>query len=96
MSRLRVTVPRRFIHVEKVDGFSTEPSPNVIPSGMLSTRMILWQKFGGAGSGEIVAPGCQASQGSITHPPHKLALPARVTAGSGISTGITAGITTEG
>lgn len=94
MSRLWVTVPKRFIHVEKVDGFSTEPSLKFIPSGMLSTSTILWQKFGSAGTGETVVPGCRGSRGSVT--PHKLILPARVTAGSGIAASITAGITTVG
>ena len=94
MSRLRVTVPKRFIHVEKVDGFGTEPSLKVIPSGMLSTRTILWRKFSGASTGEIVAQGCQASRGSVT--PDKLVLPARVTTGSSIAASITAGITAEG
>lgn len=52
MSRLCVTVPKRFIHVEKVDGFGTEPSLKVIPSGMLSTRTILWRKFGSTSTGD--------------------------------------------
>lgn len=64
MSRLRVTVPKRFIHVEKVEGLGAELPAKVIPSGMLSTRTILRRKFGGAGEHQDAE-----DFGGTRHPP---------------------------